>query len=356
MLALFQVRTLAEHIPQAKPENLAQKHIFQKYMTPFFSIIIPVYNVAQYLGQCLDSIVLQDFKSWELICINDGSNDGSGDILSQYGERHKQIRIENIENSGTATARNRGLKLAKGQYVLFVDSDDWIEPNTLQVIYDALVNNPLDILSFNGFLYHENSGKKEEDKGHTVNNTNGWEYYNQHVLRPRKFHFVCVVIRAYSLSFMKEKDLFFRAGILHEDNLFIPQAFYHADQVAEIPDPLYWYRLRPGSKMHELSFRQIMDKCEVNNSLGDFFFTKPGIDTTIISKIIASDYINLFGIKAKKALGKKQKEVFSNINREHFKSACQSRRHRFLYWLIRIHPSMYRAYMRIIDIFHPCFR
>ncbi len=321
-------------------------------MKPFFSIIIPVYNVEKYLGQCLDSIVHQDFKSWELICINDGSTDGSQDILEQYGDKHKQIRIQSIENGGTAAARNRGIKLAKGQYVLFVDSDDWIEPEALQIIYDAVKNNSLDILSFNGHLYYETSGTMETDEGQKVSNISGWDYYNKHVLRPRKFHFVCVVIRAYSLSFLLDKALFFRAGILHEDNLFIPQAFYHAEKVAEIPTPLYCYRIRPGSKMHEYTFRQIKDKCEVSNSLGDFFFSKPDIDLSKISMIIASDYINLFGTRAKRAIGKQQKEIFSKINWEYFKSACLTRRHRFLYRLIRIHPSLYRAHMRLINFLH----
>lgn len=325
-------------------------------MNPFFSIIIPVYNVEQYLGQCLDSVVHQDFKSWELICINDGSTDGSQDILEQYGDKHKQIRIQRIENSGTAVARNRGIKLAKGQYVMFIDSDDWIEPGALQIIYDSVKKNPPDILSFNGHLHHETSGIRETDEGQVVCNTNGWDYYNTHVLRPRKFHFVCVVIRAYSLSFLLDKGLFFRAGVLHEDNLFIPQAFYYAEKVAEIPDPLYCYRVRPGSKMHEYTFRQIKDKCEVSNSLGDFFFSKPDIDVSIISKIIASDYIGLYSTKAKKATGNKQKEIISIINWDHFRRACILRRHKFLYTLIRIHPLAYRMYTRMSKLFYSCFR
>ena len=325
-------------------------------MEPFFSIIIPVYNVEHYLEQCLDSVVNQGFRSWELICINDGSTDRSINILKDYSDKYAQISIKTINNSGTAVARNRGINLAKGQYLLFIDSDDWIGPDALQIIYDAVKNNPMDILSFNGHLYYEDSGTTETDEGQMVRNINGWDYYNKHVLRPRKFHFVCVVIRAYSLSFILDKGLFFRAGVLHEDNLFMPQAFYHAEKVAEIPDPLYCYRIRPGSKMHEYTFRQIKDKCEVNNSLGDFFFSKPDIDLSNISRIIASDYIGLYSTKTKRAIGNKQKEIISKINREYFRRACIIRRHKFLYTLIRIHPFVYRTYTRMSKILHSCSR
>jgi len=325
-------------------------------MEPFFSIIIPVYNVEQYLEQCLDSIVNQGFRSWELICINDGSTDGSPNILDQYRKKHNQIRIQSIENSGTAVARNRGINLAKGQYLLFIDSDDWIEPDALQVIYDTLKDKPVDILSFNGHLYYEDSGSTEADEGQRIHNINGWEYYNARVLKPRKFHFVCVVIRAYRRSFFMENGLYFQPGILHEDNLFTPQIFYSAGKVAEIPDSLYYYRIRKGSKMHEYSYRQIRDKCLVNNRLGDFFFSKPDINLSNISRIIASGYISLYSIKVRRAIGQKQREITAMINREYLRHACITRRHKFLFLLIRLHPLVYRFYIRVSKTIHSCFQ
>lgn len=98
---------------------------------PFFSIIIPVYNVAPYLRECLDSVLAQTFKDWEAICVDDGSTDGSGEILDEYGARDKRFRVVHQGNAGVSAARNRGLEEAKGEWVWFLDGDDLILPGAL---------------------------------------------------------------------------------------------------------------------------------------------------------------------------------------------------------------------------------
>ena len=95
---------------------------------PTVSVIIPVYNVEQYLSKCLDSVINQTFKNIEIICINDGSTDNSLKILNEYAMADKRIIVINQENSGVYAARNKGLQIANGKYISFVDSDDWIEP------------------------------------------------------------------------------------------------------------------------------------------------------------------------------------------------------------------------------------
>ena len=127
-------------------------------MTPYFSMIIPVYNVEQFLEKCLNSVLEQTYKSWEVICVDDGSTDGSAGILKEFSFRDKNIRTKTIKNRGTAAARNEGIKLAKGNYLLFIDSDDWIKKDALQTVYDTLQKNEVDLLSFNGFIYHEATG------------------------------------------------------------------------------------------------------------------------------------------------------------------------------------------------------
>ena len=128
-------------------------------MTPFFSIIIPVFNADLFLEQCLNSVLEQSFKSWELICVDDGSTDKSARILADFAEKNEKIKIKSINNSGTAVARNEGITLAAGEYILFIDSDDWVSPDALKVIHDALLGKELDILSFNGFIYNHSDGK-----------------------------------------------------------------------------------------------------------------------------------------------------------------------------------------------------
>ena len=95
---------------------------------PLISIIIPVFNGENYLRQCIDSVISQTYKEWELILIDDGSTDQSPDICNAYATEDKRIKVIHQRNSGQATARNNGLALAKGEYISFIDCDDWLEP------------------------------------------------------------------------------------------------------------------------------------------------------------------------------------------------------------------------------------
>ena len=99
-----------------------------RLMTPFFSIIIPVYNVAPYLRECLDSVLAQTFDDWEAICVDDGSTDGSGALLDEYAAKDKRFRVIHQKNAGVSVARNRGLEVANGEWIGFLDADDvWAE-------------------------------------------------------------------------------------------------------------------------------------------------------------------------------------------------------------------------------------
>lgn len=108
----------------------------------FFSLIVPVYNVENYLGRCLDSILSQDYVKYEIICVNDGATDRSGEILCEYAQKYKQIKVITQENKGLGEARNTGMKYMTGDYVWFIDSDDWIEPGSLKTINDFHSQHP----------------------------------------------------------------------------------------------------------------------------------------------------------------------------------------------------------------------
>lgn len=105
---------------------------------PFFSIIIPVYNVAPYLRECLDSVLAQTLTDWEAICVDDGSTDGSGAILDEYASRDQRIKVIHQKNAGVSTARNNGLDNANGKWIWFVDADDALHPCALKTIMDAV--------------------------------------------------------------------------------------------------------------------------------------------------------------------------------------------------------------------------
>ena len=116
---------------------------------PLVSIIIPVYNVEKYLSQCLDSVLNQTYTDIEIICVNDGSNDGSGEILNDYVARDNRIKIINIENQGLSNARNVGFQHSKGEYVVYIDSDDWVDANTIEVALNAALERNADVVLWN---------------------------------------------------------------------------------------------------------------------------------------------------------------------------------------------------------------
>ena len=128
------------------------------------SIIIPVYNTEKFLKRCLDSIINQTFKDIEIVCVNDGSKDNSLNILKEYHQKDNRILIINQENSGVSAARNAGVIKSSGEYIMFVDSDDWIELDTVESVYYIIEKSNVDVVKFNCIT--DNSYKNEElEKG-----------------------------------------------------------------------------------------------------------------------------------------------------------------------------------------------
>lgn len=249
------------------------------------SIIIPVYNVEKYLEDCLNSVLNQSNQNFEIVCINDGSTDRSLDVLKNYTSKDIRIKVVSQENKGLSAARNRGIKEAIGDYIFFLDSDDWLEPNTLQILQRNITDE--DLICFNGRRYFEDGTIEKSDYGITENNLSGWVYYNKYALMNTKFSFVCSVLRIYKRDYLLNNNLYFKEGIYHEDNLFTPFAFYYAKKVKAIPDILYVYRIRSGSITQSLNYKKIEDKIHIANELLMFFSTKNDINTSVVFKEIA---------------------------------------------------------------------
>lgn len=313
----------------------------------FISIIIPVYNIEPYLRDCLDSVVAQSYPDYEVICVNDGSTDGSLAILREYESKYANIVVIDSPNGGTASARNIGIEAAQGDYIWFVDSDDWIENNSLDILHKHIQNKPVDVLCFNGKLKYEEDGRVEQDKGFVDSNLSGWEYYNKYALVKRKFHFVCVVLRIYRREFLLKHSLFFEKGISHEDNLWIPQAMYYAQSVDIISESMYVYRIREGSKMQTHSFKQVEDLITVANKLSDFFILIRDIDKSQLYREVAGEYFGAFTSNNVKLFGNQDAEIRKRINWESFKEVSIYPRHRRIYLLIFVSPHLFRAYMWI---------
>lgn len=130
----------------------------QQTSKPYLSIVVPVYNVEQYLSKCIDSILKKTFGDFELILINDGSTDKRGVLCDEYAKKDKRIRTIHQDNAGMSAARNTGIDVAACEYITFVDSDNWIEPETYAETVEFLQSNQLEVICFD--FYTERNGKK----------------------------------------------------------------------------------------------------------------------------------------------------------------------------------------------------
>lgn len=256
---------------------------------PKFTLIIPVYNVEAFLRQCLDSVLNQTFSDWEAVCVNDGSTDGSAAILEDYAAKDNRFQVVTQPNGGLSAARNAGLDAAKGEYILFLDSDDWLESKALETIEASLKDE--DMLSFSGRrFFEETQSLNPSDVLLEKTYASGMDYYNENALLQRDFAFVCVVLRAYRRAFLIENGLGFKEGILHEDNLFTPLACYYAQKVKQINACLYDYRVRARSITTTVDMKRLTDLMETANELAAFFIPKQGFDKTVVYRAITQYY------------------------------------------------------------------
>ena len=309
----------------------------------FISLIIPVYNVEQYLRDCLNSVVAQTNSDCEVICVNDGSTDGSLTILKEFQNRYNQITVITQQNKGLSGARNAGILAAKGDYLFFLDSDDWIEPNTLEIL--AQKQRGEDLVCFNGRRVFEDGSTEEPDNEIEELNLNGWEYYCKYALVRRKFHFVCSVLRLYRREYLLKNKLFFEEGIYHEDNLFTPLACYYAQTVKVIPDCLYVYRIRKGSITQSVNVQRLYDMITVANKLSDFFIPISDIDKNNLYREIAGEYFGAFMPEKRKLYGDKDLAIKRIINWNNFKTVSIYARHRRIYLFLSIHSALFRTYI-----------
>lgn len=297
-----------------------------------FSVIIPVYNVEAYLQACLGSVLNQTFEDWEAICVNDGSTDNSAAILEEYGHKDSRFKIFSQSNGGLSAARNTGLKAAAGDYVLFLDSDDWLEGNALEIVSKSLADE--DMLCFSGRRFFEKESRYHEaDQLHPRSYITGMDYYNENALSNRDFAFVCVVLRAYKRGFLLSHELWFKEGIFHEDNLFTPLACYYAKRVKVIDVCLYDYRVRANSITTTGNVKRLRDLLETANTLAAFFISKDGFDKTTVYRAITHHYQVVFA----KAQGEERKGLKNLCDWHSYHKVSRTKlRHRMNYWKNRI--------------------
>ncbi len=222
---------------------------------PLISVVIPVYNVEAYLRKCLESVAAQTLKNFEVIVINDGSPDGSQEIIDEFTARYENFRGIQISNHGIGRVRNIGAREAKGQYIAFFDSDDWVAPCFLEKLWDKAVETDADIACCN-YYYVFPCGLKI--KALSIGNRVLDGSRATHKLIDDMF------VHHFAWNKLYKRRLFTEGGvcyppILFEDIATTVRLFHQAARVAFMSEPLYFYYQRRGSIMHTITYRRLQE-------------------------------------------------------------------------------------------------
>jgi glycosyltransferase involved in cell wall biosynthesis len=234
------------------------------------SIIIPVYNVEKYIQKCLESVFIQDVicGEYEVIVVDDGTLDNSMEIVENFANEYPNLKIIRQSNQGLSAARNAGLKMARGEYVWFVDSDDWIEKNCLEEIFSLLNTYQSEVFVTPLKSKEESTGKINSDSFLGVQNigfSNGINFLKDAV------RITPVQIYLFNRCFLEKHNLKFMNGVYHEDAEFAPRMLYFTKQVCLINKCFYNYLIREsGSITSGFSIKKSEDLILIIKSLDNF--------------------------------------------------------------------------------------
>lgn len=228
------------------------------------SIVVPVYNTELYLKKCIDSLLNQTFVDIEIIAIDDGSSDKSGNILDGYQKNYpEKVRVYHQDNQGISAVRNRGISLAQGKYIAFVDSDDSIHPGFCEMMIQKIEAGNLDIVTCD---YFEVRGKEKkriclpDAAEHTVYerpellfdiNTSPWN-------------------KLYNIEFLRKSNIYFPLGLKYEDAVFIHKIFARGAKMGHVNVPLVYYAIRSGSETTIVK-NNVFDIFEILNIISEAY-------------------------------------------------------------------------------------
>lgn len=229
------------------------------------SVIVPVYNTEPYLERCLNSIINQSFKDIELIIVNDNSTDNSSNIIKSFMDKYNNIRyIDNKENKGVSNCRNEAIKVSNGEYILFVDSDDYLEKNMIETMYKEAANNDLDIAICGYFLDYE-----DENTQNKIINLDENRIYNGYEILSEILHHKNGITghswnKLLKASVIKENNIQYPEHMkIYEDVAFFSRLFPHCKKIKNIKNMFYHYIQRNNSSIKTIDERFVLDTEEI---------------------------------------------------------------------------------------------
>jgi len=314
------------------------------------SVIVPIYNVDKYIHKCVDSILAQIFNDFELILIDDGSTDTSGNICDEYVLKDERIKVIHQANKGVSAARNTGLDVAEGKYISFIDSDDFVSEYYLRTLYKGLIDNDCDIATCKYIVYCEGCSSSFNLDRHDYMCLNGRdaaiELYSGSNL---------ISMTPWGKLFRKAlfKDIHFPIGKIHEDNATVPILLYKSEKICAFKCKLYGYTTRENSIMNEYFSIKRYDAIDATDLCVDFFKQKK--DYTLVDKAMTHRILLLYllSIDAKKA-GIYYSRVPKKYRISEIKALLYLQKHLpyqyFTYQLSKVHPNWVLTYEYIRKI------
>lgn len=210
------------------------------------SIIVPVYNAKDYILRCVDSLVNQTYKDIEIILVNDGSLDNSIELVNEKYDDDRII-IVNQENMGSGQARNNGIKKATGDYLFFVDSDDFIDKNTIMIMMNKMVSDKVNLVICDYYKYFDNQNKTH------INNIPNYDSNND---KQSVIGMPGAVCKLFKKEIFDKYDINFLPGVYFEDNAIIPFVCAVSGKYAYVNKPLYYYYQREGSALNKIEYNE----------------------------------------------------------------------------------------------------
>ena len=338
--------------------------------TPFFSIIIPAYNAPEvYLRECIDSLVRQSFEAIEIIIVDDGSNKECADLYDEIAQGDGRIKVIHQANKGVSAARNQGMDCAAADWIMFVDSDDWIELNACETIYETIINHPCDLLLFDHIKEYANSHAKQgtgliDGTLYEMSNIKTKEtFYRRAMGTPNQGSTNLSTIyycwdKVYSRSLLQKEKLLFPIGLpKSEDKVFILQCFEKINTLYYISSPLYHYRINEQSVSNRYSENVDNERRDLSKFLERIakeMDTELGFLTNNPSySVLYKDYTRfVFGIISDALFSKyyhkdyprtneqRNSEVRNFLNSEPFKTAINDVQYSDLGWEAKIKKFM----------------
>ncbi len=239
-------------------------------MKPLISVIVPVYQVVPYLQHCIESIINQTYHNLEIILVDDGSTDGSGELCDKYASRDYRIKVIHQENGGLSEARNRGIDISKGEYLSFVDSDDWIDERFIEAMYEISVEAKSDIVqcAFQNII-DECLCKEKREGNYTVYSAKDFSIATYTLLSWK-----CNVVwnKLYKASLFDA--IRYPVGKIHEDEFITYKLIWRANSIAVTNTRLYFYRQRTDSIMGEPYSLRRLDAGEAYRERETFYQEK----------------------------------------------------------------------------------